>query len=225
MQVAILAGGFGTRLSEETNHIPKPMMEIGGKPILWHIMNIYSQQGFDDFIIMLGYKGYIIKEYFANYFLHQSDISIDLKNKRIKVSGAVVPDENNNLVKKATNKTASSTRHVPIFIPELAEALEKAIKDHRLNDPITLMTHNTMYDRINTVCERNELPRVGVHGLRHSFASLAYSLGVPELVAMQIGGWSDYGTMRKIYTHIAESQRTKNVDKLRLFFEKNTADC
>lgn len=151
--------------------------------------------------------------------------SIDLKNKRIKVSGAVVPDENNNLVKKATNKTASSTRQVPIFIPELAEALEKAIKDHRLNDPITLMTHNTMYDRINTVCERNELPRVGVHGLRHSFASLAYSLGVPELVAMQIGGWSDYGTMRKIYTHIAESQRTKNVDKLQLFFEKNTADC
>jgi glucose-1-phosphate cytidylyltransferase len=85
MQVAILAGGFGTRLSEETNHIPKPMVEIGGKPILWHIMNIYSQQGFDDFIIMLGYKGYIIKEYFANYFLHQSDISIDLKNNKLEI--------------------------------------------------------------------------------------------------------------------------------------------
>jgi glucose-1-phosphate cytidylyltransferase len=85
MQVAILAGGFGTRLSEETNLIPKPMVEIGGKPILWHIMNIYSQQGFDDFIIMLGYKGYVIKEYFANYFLHQSDISIDLKKNKLEI--------------------------------------------------------------------------------------------------------------------------------------------
>lgn len=85
MKVAILAGGFGTRLSEETTHIPKPMVEIGGKPILWHIMNIYSQQGFNDFIIMLGYKGYVIKEYFANYFLHQSDISIDLKNNKMEI--------------------------------------------------------------------------------------------------------------------------------------------
>ncbi len=151
--------------------------------------------------------------------------SIDLKNMRIKVSGAVVPDENNNLVKKTTNKTASSTRYVPIFIPELAEALQKAIKDHRPSDAITLMTHNVMYERINKVCAQNELPLVGVHGLRHSFASLAYSLDVPELVAMQIGGWSDFGTMRKIYTHIAESERTKNVDKLQSFFEKNSADC
>lgn len=85
MQVCILAGGFGTRLSEETDKIPKPMVDIGGKPILWHIMNIYSQQGFNDFIIMLGYKGYVIKEYFANYFLHQSDISIDLKNNKLEI--------------------------------------------------------------------------------------------------------------------------------------------
>lgn len=85
MQVAILAGGFGTRLSEETNLIPKPMVEIGGKPILWHIMNIYSKQGYNDFIIMLGYKSYIIKEYFANYFLHQSDLTIDLKNNKLEI--------------------------------------------------------------------------------------------------------------------------------------------
>ena len=82
MKVVILAGGFGTRLSEETDVKPKPMVEIGGKPILWHIMKIYSSHGFNDFIILLGYKGYVIKEYFSNYFLHQSDVTIDLvKNK------------------------------------------------------------------------------------------------------------------------------------------------
>lgn len=78
MKVVILAGGLGTRLSEETTIKPKPMVEIGGKPILWHIMKIYSHYGFNEFVICLGYKGYLIKEYFANYFLHQSDITIDL---------------------------------------------------------------------------------------------------------------------------------------------------
>ena len=72
MKVLILAGGMGTRLSEETSIIPKPMVEIGGHPILWHIMKIYSRYGYNDFIILLGYKGYIIKEYFANYFFHRS---------------------------------------------------------------------------------------------------------------------------------------------------------
>lgn len=85
MKVVILAGGLGTRLSEETELKPKPMVEIGGKPILWHIMKIYSHYGFNDFIICLGYKGYIIKEYFANYFLHQTDVTIDIKNNKIKV--------------------------------------------------------------------------------------------------------------------------------------------
>lgn len=85
MKVIILAGGYGTRLSEETYAIPKPMIEIGGKPILWHIMKLYSYYGFNDFIILLGYKGYIIKEYFANYFLHQSDVTIDLSKNEIQV--------------------------------------------------------------------------------------------------------------------------------------------
>jgi len=85
MKVVILAGGFGTRLSEETVLKPKPMVEIGGKPILWHIMKIYSKYGFNEFIICLGYKGYIIKEFFANYFLHQSDVTIDLSNNKIEI--------------------------------------------------------------------------------------------------------------------------------------------
>lgn len=85
MKVVILAGGLGTRLSEETIIKPKPMVEIGGRPILWHIMKIYSHYGFGDFIICLGYKGYMIKEYFANYFLHQSDVTIDLNKNSMEV--------------------------------------------------------------------------------------------------------------------------------------------
>jgi len=85
MKVVILAGGFGTRLSEETDIKPKPMIEIGEKPILWHIIKIYSYYGFNDFIICLGYKGYIIKEYFSNYFLHQSDVTMDLEKNSMEI--------------------------------------------------------------------------------------------------------------------------------------------
>jgi len=85
MKVVILAGGLGTRLSEETVLKPKPMVEIGGMPILWHIMKIYSSYGYNDFVICLGYKGYVVKEYFANYFLHKSDVTINLEDNSIKV--------------------------------------------------------------------------------------------------------------------------------------------
>ena len=85
MKAVILAGGLGTRLSEETNIKPKPMIEIGGKPILWHIMKTYSAHGVNDFIICCGYKGYVIKEYFANYFLHMSDVTFDMKDNLMKV--------------------------------------------------------------------------------------------------------------------------------------------
>lgn len=85
MKAVILAGGLGTRLSEETDLKPKPMVEIGGKPILWHIMKLYSHYGFNEFVVCLGYKGYVIKEYFANYFLHQSNVTIDLKGNKMEV--------------------------------------------------------------------------------------------------------------------------------------------
>jgi glucose-1-phosphate cytidylyltransferase len=83
MKTLILAGGFGTRLSEETGLRPKPMVEIGGKPILWHIMKLYASQGFTEFVILLGYKGYMIKEFFANYYLHQNDFTIDLSTNEV----------------------------------------------------------------------------------------------------------------------------------------------
>lgn len=85
MKVVILAGGLGTRISEESHLKPKPMIEIGDRPVLWHIMKTYSHFGFNDFIICLGYKGYLIKEYFANYYLHQSDVTIDLKENDMQI--------------------------------------------------------------------------------------------------------------------------------------------
>jgi glucose-1-phosphate cytidylyltransferase len=85
MKVVILAGGLGTRLSEETVVRPKPMVEIGGKPILWHIMKLYSHYGFNDFVICLGFKGYVIKEYFSNYFLHMSDVTFDMRSNSMEV--------------------------------------------------------------------------------------------------------------------------------------------
>lgn len=89
MKVVILAGGLGTRLSEETGTRPKPMVEIGGQPILWHIMKIYSHYGFNEFVICLGYKGHVIKDYFANFFLHQSDITFDLKQNKMEVHNSI----------------------------------------------------------------------------------------------------------------------------------------
>ena len=85
MKAVILAGGLGTRLAEETSIKPKPMVEIGPQPILWHIMKIYSTHGINEFVVCLGYKGYVIKEYFANYFLHSSDVTFDLANNEMQV--------------------------------------------------------------------------------------------------------------------------------------------
>jgi glucose-1-phosphate cytidylyltransferase len=103
MKVVILAGGLGTRLSEETVLKPKPMVEIGDMPILWHIMKIYSSHGFNDFVICLGYKGYVIKEYFANYFLHKSDVTINLRENKLQVHDSFAEPWNITLVDTGLN--------------------------------------------------------------------------------------------------------------------------
>lgn len=104
MKAVILAGGFGTRLSEETGIRPKPLVEIGGKPILWHIMKMYSYYGCNDFVICCGYKGYMIKEFFANYFLHHSDVTFDVKNNKMKIhSNSDVEDWNVTLIDTGEN--------------------------------------------------------------------------------------------------------------------------
>ncbi|HLI93136.1 MAG TPA: glucose-1-phosphate cytidylyltransferase [Puia sp.] len=113
MKVVIFAGGMGTRISEESHLKPKPMIEIGDKPILWHIMKIFSSQGFNDFIICLGYKGYVIKEYFLNYFLHNSDVTIELKDNKVSVHNTKAEDIKVTLVETGLQtRTAGRLRRV-----------------------------------------------------------------------------------------------------------------
>ena len=117
MKVVIFAGGLGTRISEETDTRPKPMVEIGGKPILWHIMKIYSHYGFNEFIICLGYKGYVIKEYFMNYFLHNADITIDLENNKMDIHDSNAESFKVTLVETGLNtKTAGRLQQVKKYI-------------------------------------------------------------------------------------------------------------
>lgn len=117
MKTVIFAGGLGTRLSEETGTRPKPMVDIGGKPILWHIMKIYSQYGYNDFIICLGYKGYLIKEYFMHYFLHNSDITIEVGNNRVEVHSSNTESFKVTLVDTGLHtKTAGRLKLVRKFI-------------------------------------------------------------------------------------------------------------
>ena len=120
MKVVILAGGFGTRLSEETVLKPKPMVEIGGKPILWHIMKIYAAQGFNEFVICLGYKGYVIKEYFANYFLHQSDVTFDIANNKMTIHNTSADDWKVTLVDTGLNTmTGGRVKRIKQYIGDL----------------------------------------------------------------------------------------------------------
>ena len=117
MKVVIFAGGLGTRISEETDTRPKPMVEIGGKPILWHIMKIYGSYGFNEFIICLGYKGYVIKEYFMNYFLHNSDLTIDLENNDVEFHSSKSEKFKVTLIETGLNtKTAGRLKAVQKYI-------------------------------------------------------------------------------------------------------------
>lgn len=133
----------------------------------------------------------------------------------IRVSGAVVLNEENKMVRKKTNKNTTSTRNVPVMIPELLTALER---ERKPSGSVLGMHQSSLREGIDRICKKNNLPQVGIHGLRHSFASLAYHLQIPEKIAMEIGGWSDSTTMHKIYTHIAKSDITRYQTKMFDFF-------
>lgn len=143
---------------------------------------------------------------------------VDLKNKTITVSGAAVYDENQKLVYKKTNKNKSSKRIVPIMIPALFDALDK-VPDK--SGSVVKYAPNTLTRQINRICEENSLPAVSMHGLRHSFASLAYHLQIPEKIAMKIGGWTNDATMRRIYTHIADKDIASYENKMLEYYIQN----
>ena len=139
----------------------------------------------------------------------------------IKVSGAVVLDEHNHRVYKKQNKNKTSVRNVPIMIPELAAALER---DRQPRGPVMAFRQNSLRYGIEKICRENDLPNVGIHGLRHSFASLAYHLQIPEKIAMEVGGWADSATMHSIYTHIAQSDITRYQTRMTTFFKQHSAE-
>lgn len=143
---------------------------------------------------------------------------VDLDAGTLRVAGAIVMDENREYIEKPTNKTQASARTIPIMIPELRQELEAIPEDQRTGRLVTCSPNNVPV-LINRACRAAGVPEVGTHGLRHSFASLAYHLQLSELETMELGGWSDAGTMRKIYTHLSAADKAKASNKMSQFFE------
>ena len=164
-------------------------------------------------------KSYELAAILGLHSLRRSEImdvtynDIDLQRGTIHVRGAAVVDEHGKLVHKKENKNAASTRDVPIMIPRLKELVEAGGDGY-----VVTINANNVYRGINRACESKNLPPVGIHGLRHSFVSLAYHLGWSEIATMRVGGYSDFQTMRKIYTHLAEQDKKKNVDSMKDFY-------
>ena len=167
--------------------------------------------------------------FFALHSLRRSEIlaldweNIDLKNGCFKVSGSVVKNVDNQMVFKEANKNTTSNRTLPIMIPDLYEALKAVPEDQRSGRVITC-TGEAVFKAINRACEKASVPKVGTHGLRHSFASLAYHLGMSERETMEIGGWGDTQTMHKIYTHVAAKDRLNAENKMAAFFRAAMED-
>lgn len=161
MKVVIFAGGLGTRISEETDVRPKPMVEIGGKPILWHIMKNYSEYGFNDFIICLGYKGYVIKEYFMHYYLHNSDITIELNSNKVQVHYTATEAFNVTLLETGlSTKTAGRLKQVEQYIDneDFMLTYGDGVSNVNLKE---LLNYHKMHGKIATVTAVQPEPRFG----------------------------------------------------------------
>jgi glucose-1-phosphate cytidylyltransferase len=168
MKVVILAGGLGTRLSEETVLRPKPMVDIGDKPILWHIMKIYSKFGFNEFIICLGYKGYFIKEYFTNYFLHQSDVTIDLSNNTLQTHQSQAEPWKITLVDTGkTSMTGGRIKRVQPYVGNERFLLTYGDGVGNVN-LTTLLDYHTAHGKLLTVTAVQPSGRFGALNLNHN---------------------------------------------------------
>ena len=175
------------------------------------------------FVAAVNGSGYEIPIFLALHGLRRSELMaltwdrVDLKKGVIHVAGAVVRDENGKYVFKETNKETESRRPVPIMIPDLRAALEAVPKKDRKGSVVTCHIGRP-YKVINRICEREGLPLVGVHGLRHSFASLGHHVGIPEHDMQLLGGWKDAGTMRKIYEHIEAADLLRDQNAMAAFY-------
>lgn len=176
------------------------------------------------FVDKVSGKAVEIPALLALHSLRRSEIAgldwknIDLKKKTITIRGSVVPNEEGKLTYKKMAKNDSSARTIPIMIPSLYDALS-AVKDK--SGAVCTMHPNSIYKAVNTICKENDLPLVGVHGLRHSAVSLMYSFGINEATAMRLCGYSDWGTMRKIYTHLDSKSAEAAAQKITDFFQKS----
>lgn len=169
MKCVILSGGFGTRFSEETDSKPKPMIEIGGMPILWHIMKIYASHNVTDFIICLGYKGYLIKEYFSNYFLYMSDVTIDLKNNKITIHRKDAEPWKITLVDTGINSmTGGRLLNIKKYLSKTESfcfTYGDGLSDINISDEIKF--HNS-HGKIATVCAIQPPNRYGLLNIKDS---------------------------------------------------------
>jgi glucose-1-phosphate cytidylyltransferase len=180
MKAIILAGGFGTRISEETGVRPKPMVEIGEKPILWHIMKTYSHYGIYDFIICCGYKGYMIKEYFSNYFLHTSDVTFDMKSNNMKVHNINSEPWTVTLIDTGSNTmTGGRVKRVAEYIGD--EAFCLTYGDGVSNVDINkLLMHHKNHGKLATLTAVKQPGRFGVFSLKEEESQINYFQEKPE---------------------------------------------
>ncbi len=180
MKVVLLAGGFGTRISEESGIRPKPMVEIGGRPILWHIMKIYSYYGLNDFIICCGYKGYMIKEYFSNYFLYNSDITFDMKNNNMKVHQMHAESWTVTLVDTGEmSMTGGRIRRIRDYIGDETFCMTygDGVSDININD---LIMHHKNQGVLATLTSVRQHGRFGVFNLAPNECKIKYFKEKPK---------------------------------------------
>lgn len=193
MKAVILAGGFGTRISEESGIKPKPMVEIGGKPILWHIMKIYSHYGIHDFIICCGYKGYVIKEYFSNYFLHNSDVTFDMKNNNMKVHHMNTEPWKVTLIDTGENTmTGGRVKRVQDYVGKETFCLTygDGVSDIDINK---LILHHKNHGKKATLTSVRQPGRFGVFTLKSGEDQIKYFKEKPQGDATDGSAWINGG--------------------------------
>lgn len=219
MKAVILAGGFGTRLSEETEVKPKPMIEIGGKPILWHIMKIYTAHGITDFIICLGYKGYIIKEYFANYSLHMSDVVCDMRENRMEIYHQTVEPWRITLIDTGeTSMTGGRLKRVRKYLDDtnFCFTYGDGLSDLNIRETIRFHLANKTLATVTAVQPPGRFGAIRYHGNR--------VIGFEEKPQGDGGGWINGGFFvlsSQVLDYIAHDQMPWEQEPMRRLAEEN----